>query len=432
MPSNNPVKKSFIYALVVLCVFFVIVVATIWFLPPDRLTFSPVSVASSTTPVAVLATSSVVTPPPFVVTHVRTPDSVHAVYFTSWAAGTPSFQKQMFSLFDAPYTQINSVVIDIKDYSGRIGYAVSDPRYDDRTIDAIGSAEDRIPNIEQFIAALHAKNIYVIGRIQSFEDPYALNVHPQWYVKKADGALWRDQGGAYWIDPDNKDAWAYIVAIAKQGYNVGFDEINFDYVRFPSDGSVNAAVYDLPASTTKAEVITSFFSYLHDQLSSLGIPISADVFGQVTSDTGDMGIGQHFEDVLPYFDFVDPMVYPSHYINGFDGYANPAEHPYEIVKFAMDHAVARSIVASSAPSKIRPWLQGFDLGAAYTPDMLKAQMQATADSGIGDWLVWNAGSVYSRYADIFSEPAMSVSPINPSISAIVSSSTATSTSVTAR
>jgi hypothetical protein len=371
-----------------------------------------------------MATSTV--PAPFIVTHIQTPNSLHAVYFTSWAAGTPSFQKQMFSLLEASGTQINSVVIDIKDYSGRIGYVVLDPRYDDKTIDAIGSAQNRIPNIEQFIASLHAKGIYVIGRIQSFEDPYALKTHPEWYVKKADGALWKDAGGAYWLDPDNQEVWGYLVAIAKQGYDVGFDEINFDYVRFPSDGSVKTAVYDMPATTTKAVVITNFFSYLHDQLSSLGIPISADVFGQTTSDLGDMGIGQHFEDVLPYFDFVDPMVYPSHYINGFDGYANPAVHPYEIVKFSMDHAVSRAVAASSTSTKIRPWLQGFDLGAVYTPTMLKAEMQATADSGLNDWLVWNAGSVYTKYASLFSEPAMIVAEIYVSTS---SPTTATSTSL---
>jgi hypothetical protein len=184
----------------------------------------------------------------------------------------------------------------------------------------------------------------------------------------------------------------------------------------------------MSATTTKSEVITSFFSYLHDQLSPLGIPISADIFGQVTSDTNDMGIGQHFEDVLPYFDFVDPMVYPSHYINGFDGYANPAEHPYEIVNFALNHAVIRAIDASSTSTKIRPWLQAFDLGAIYTPDMLKAEMQATANAGLSDWLIWNAGSVYTQYASLFSEPAMNVAPINLITSTSTSSSTNATTS----
>jgi len=410
MPHNRSSKKLVEHILLSSCVLAAIIVAVVWLAPASKVTFLAPTVSATTTP-------ATTTPPAFLVTHIPTPSPVHAVYFTSWAAGTPSFQKQMFSLIEATGTELNSVVIDIKDYSGRIGYIVTDPRYDDKTIDAMGSAQDRIPDIEQFIAALHSKGIYVIGRIQDFEDPYALKTHPEWYIKNANGTLWKDAGGAYWMDPDNKDAWAYLVAIAKQGYDVGVDEINFDYVRFPSDGIGNA-VFALPASTTKADVITGFFSYLHSQLSPLGIPISADIFGQVTSDAGDMGIGQHFEDVLPYFNFVDPMVYPSHYINGFDGYQNPAEHPYAIVKFAMDYAVARATAASSTPSEVRPWLQGFDLGAVYTPDMLKAQIQATADAGLGDWLIWNAASVYTRYDGLFLEP-----PLTIATSTLISTST---------
>lgn len=412
MQSSNSVKKTLTYTLIILCVIVAVIVAAIWFMPADKVTFSPVSIAATTT----ITTTTPSTPAPFVVRHILTPNPVHAVYFTSWAAGTPSFQKQMFYLLEATGIQLNAVVIDIKDYSGRIGYVVDDPRYDDLAIDEMGSAQDRIPDIEQFIASLHAKGVYVIGRIQSFEDPFAVIVHPEWAVKNGNGMLWKDAGGAYWLDPDNQEAWDYLVAIAKQGYNVGFDEINFDYVRFPSDGSVKTTVYDMPATTTKAVVITNFFSYLHDQLSPLGIPISADIFGQVTSDTGDMGIGQHFEDVLPYFDFVDPMVYPSHYINGFDGYTNPAMHPYEIVSFALDHAVSRAVVASSTPSKVRPWLQGFDLGAVYTSNMLKAEMQATADAGLNSWLIWNAGSVYTQYANLFSEPPLSKSTTDSTVS----------------
>jgi hypothetical protein len=400
MPNKRTNRKTISYALGFACIVVAAIVALIWLLPAEQVTFSDVS---TSTP-ALTAQAGSTTPPAFAIAHIKTPASVRAVYFTSWAAGTPSFQKQLFALFAATSTQLNSIVIDIKDYSGRIGYVVDDPRFDDKTIDAMGSAQDRIPDIEHFIASLHARGIYVIGRVQSFNDPFAVTVHPQWYIRTASGAIWKDSGGANWINPADKAAWSYIADIAKQGYGVGFDEINFDYVRFPSDG-VGTAVFDTNASTTKADVITSFFSYLHSTLAPLGIPISADVFGQTTSDPGDMGIGQHFENVLPYFNFVDPMVYPSHYINGFDGYANPAEHPYAIVNYAMDHAVDRAVAASSSPAEIRPWLQAFDLGAVYTPAFVQDQMQATENAGLSSWLLWNAGSVYSRYAPMFSEPA---------------------------
>jgi hypothetical protein len=414
-------KIVFIGATLILVVCATFVALT---LPSKKMVYSgeasssaDLAITASSTPPTASSTLSV-TPPPFVVTHISTPDPVKAVYFTGWAAGTPSFQKKMWSILDGS-TEVNSIVIDVKDYSGRISYIVDDPRFDSTLIDSMGSAQARISDIEQFIASLHAKDIYVIGRIQSFEDPYSVLKHPEWAVKNADGTLWKDAGGAYWMDPDSHGAWSYISAIAKQAYSVGFDEINFDYVRFPSDGSVGSAVYDKPASTTKAEAIKSFFIYLHDTLSPLGIPISADLFGQTTSDTGDMGIGQVIEDAFPYFDFIDPMVYPSHYINGFIGYAKPAEHPYQIVKYSMDTAVARAeatttifrslgdeLIASTSPKlytrtpvsplKIRPWLQAFDLGAVYTPAMVEAQEQATYDAGLNSWLLWNAGAVYNE------------------------------------
>jgi hypothetical protein len=378
----------------------------VWALPARKVAYSvdvvSASDVTSSSSAAILSTSTIsatttpIVEPPFTVTHIPTPDSVKAVYFTSWAAGTPSFQKEMWSLLDGS-TEINSIVIDVKDYSGRIGYIVDDPRFKDKLIDSVGSAQNRIPGIEQFIGALHAKGIYTIGRIQVFEDPFVLKVHPDWYVLDSrTGKPWKDAGGAYWLDPDSRGAWGYIAAIAKQAYAVGFDEINFDYMRFPSDGDISDAVFDKSASTTKAEVIKSFFSYLHDELATLGIPISVDLFGQTTSETGDMGIGQIIEDAFPYFDFVDPMVYPSHFINGFQGYAKPALHPYEIVKYSMDQGVIRALAASSTPSKLRPWLQAFDLGAVYTPAMVEAQKQATYDAGLNGWLLWNAGAVYNR------------------------------------
>jgi len=394
----------------VITVSFIIIllwVTSSWFLPLSKISYgndiallNDLNISTSTTATSSdnLIASSTPIAPVFVVTHLPTPIPVKAVYFTSWSAGTPSFEKEMFSLVKG--TELNSLVIDVKDYSGRISFTMDDPE-----ITSIGSVQERIPDIKEMIGKLHDQGIYVIGRVAVFQDPFIVKVHPEWAVKnKNTGSIWKDSGGAYWVDPDNKEMWKYVSVIAKQAYDVGFDEINFDYVRFPSDG-ISTAKFDKTASTTKAEVLTQFFSYLHDKLSPLGIPISADVFGQTTSDTGDMGIGQHFENVLPYFDFVDPMVYPSHYIANFIGYKNPADHPYAIVKYALDEAVSRAVAASSTPDKIRPWLQAFDLGAIYTPDMVHEQIQASSDAGANGWLLWNAGSVYNR------EFVMSFTPI---------------------
>jgi hypothetical protein len=216
----------------------------------------------------------------------------------------------------------------------------------------------------------------------------------------------------------------YVVAIAKEGYSIGFDEINFDYIRFPSDGDMSDAHFALPppaggSTTTKAMVIKEFFSYLHSQLQPTddshaglsgntsanqssndlnrlsGIKISADLFGQTTVNTDDMGIGQIMEDALPYFDFVDQMVYPSHFINGFDGYTSPAAHPYDVVKFTMTRAVERAAAASSTPDKLRPWLQAFDYKALYPPSAVESEKQAVYDSGLSGYMLWNAASEYN-------------------------------------
>ncbi len=377
----------------IIIVAFALVIAGVtfaWLLPLGKVSYSdPISIVATSTTATVtveVATST----PVFVVTHIATPQTVKAAYYTSWAAGTPSFKKQMFALVDG--SELNSLVIDVKDYSGRISFPMDDPE-----INKIGSVQVRIPEIKEMIGKLHENGIYVIGRVAVFQDPFIVKVHPEWSVlDKRTGKQWKDSGGAYWADPDKKEMWKYVATIAKEAYAVGFDEINFDYVRFPSDGALGNAIFDKPASTTKAAALKEFFIYLHGEMSPLGIPTSADIFGQVTSDKGDMGIGQHFESVLPYFDFVCPMVYPSHYISGFLNYTKPAEHPYEIVKYELDTAVARAIAASSSPNKIRPWLQAFDLGAIYTPAMVHTQMQATADAGANGWLLWNAGSVYKR------------------------------------
>ena len=413
MKKRSYSAKTVLSTVVVVAFIIVIGIVCLSFLfPTGKIHYSGSLDKNKTNVIAIATTTLIVqasTTPVFVVTHIAPPETVRAAYYTSWAAGTPSFQKEMFSLVQG--TDLNSLVIDVKDYSGRVSFLT-----DDSQIKSIGSAQDRIPDIEHVIDRLHKEGIYVIGRVAVFQDPFIVKVHPEWAIHDEAGKIWKDKGGAYWVDPDSKDMWKYISDIAEQAYAVGFDEINFDYVRFPSDGITNA-VFDKSASTTKESVITNFFSYLHDTLSSKNIPISADIFGQVTSDKGDMGIGQHFENVLPYFDYVDPMVYPSHYITNFLGYVKPAEHPYPIVRSELNQAEARSLKASTQtivtasttastttsitkvlykPAVIRPWLQAFDLGAIYTPAMVHAQIQATADAGADVWLFWNAGSVYNR------------------------------------
>lgn len=326
-----------------------------------------------------------------VVTHVQTPESVKAIYLTSWAAGNEKFRKMLFDIVDN--TEINSVVIDIKDYSGKISFPVSDPY-----LLEIGSVENRIPDIKSLIDQLHKRDVYVIGRISSFQDSYLINVYPESAVKNKSGGIWKDYKGVKWLDAGSEQVWKYLVAIGKESYSVGFDELNFDYIRFPSDGNMKDIVYPWSKDRSRREVMKSFFAYLKDQFATSSIPISVDFFGLTTSSDGDLGIGQNLNDALQYFDYVAPMVYPSHFAKGFIGIPKPAEKPYEVIKYSMDQALLRASTTVGVQNKIRPWLQAFDLGAIYTPAMVKAQIKATYDSGINSWMLWNAGSWYDKNA----------------------------------
>lgn len=332
----------------------------------------------------------------FVATHVKTPKAVKAIYMTSWVAGTPSFREKLVSIADE--TEINSIIIDIKDYTGRISFEV-----DDESLQEVGAVENRIPDIKEFIERLHSKGIYVMGRISVFQDPYYVSKFPEFAVKReSDGGVWEDYKGISWLDAGAKEVWDYTVAIAKESYNVGFDELNFDYIRFPSDGDMNDIKYPFSEEKViadpdfgKAEVVRSFFKYLNEELKDTGATLSADLFGMVTTNPDDLNIGQVLEYAEPYFDYIAPMTYPSHYPPGFNGYANPNKEVYGVIKYSMDEAVRRMNEASSTPLKIRPWLQDFDYGGNYDIAEVRAQIQAVYDSGLTSWMLWDPSNKYT-------------------------------------
>ncbi|MCK4918279.1 MAG: putative glycoside hydrolase [Candidatus Pacebacteria bacterium] len=335
----------------------------------------------------------------FQATHIKIPEQLKGIYMTSWVAGTKSIRDGLISLMEE--TEINAIVIDIKDYSGKIAFKVQDEdliKYD--------AVENRIPDIKDLIEYLHSKDIYVIGRISVFQDPHLVEKRPDLAVKKSlGGEVWKDYKGISWLDAGSTEVWDYVIALAKESYNIGFDEINFDYIRFPSDGNMNEIYYPLSEdrvtldpNTGKAKVLQEFFAYLNNKMSDTDVVLSADLFGMTTTNSDDLNIGQVLEYALPFFDYICPMVYPSHYPPGFIGLSNPAEYPYEVIKYSMDKAVEKAINASSSPDKLRPWLQDFDLGADYTASMVRKQIQATYDSGLDSWLLWAASNRYTKDA----------------------------------
>ncbi len=347
----------------------------------------------------------------FIPSYVSTPESVKGIYMTSWTAGTPSLRNALVKLIDE--TELNAIVIDIKDYSGKIVFPIED----NLKLKTYGSEEVRVKDLQDFVELLHKKQIYVIGRIAVFQDSYFVKHRPDLAVKNLVGSeTWKDRKGISWIDPASREYWDYIILLTKQARKIGFDEINFDYIRFPSDGNMHDISYTWSSTTPKDVVLKDFFEYLHNNLisprSHLGedvlalgetsgdgrLKISADLFGMVTTAQDDMGIGQVLENALPYFDYIAPMVYPSHYPPTFEGFAEPEAHPYEVVHFAMQSAVNRTNLASTTPSKLRPWLQDFGLRMDYGPAEVLAQIKATNDVGLSSWILWSASNKYTKGA----------------------------------
>lgn len=333
---------------------------------------------------------------PFVITHIETPEAVKGLYMSSWVAATPSIRNKIIKLVDE--TEINALVIDIKDSTGKISFSIDNP-----TINQYGSTENRIKNIKELIGILHDKDIYIIGRISVFQDPYLAVEYPELALARvSDGGVWKDRKGLSFLDPNNKAVWDYTVAIAKESYAIGFDEINFDYIRFPSDGNISDIDYGLSAEQTRADSIENFFAHLRSELvnEEIAIPMSADLFGMVTSVNDDLGIGQVLEKALPHFDFIAPMIYPSHYPKNWNGYPNPAAEPYKVIHKAMEQGLAKSNPLGYTADVYRPWIQDFNMGATYTADMVRAQIQALDDLGIDSWLVWDPANTYTEAAFI--------------------------------
>lgn len=327
--------------------------------------------------------------------HLSTPETVRALYMSSWIASGTKNRDKIINLIDQN-DSLNAVIIDIKDDTGRISFLTPDAP----VITGSGSPSNRIRDIRELIQQLHEKDIYVIGRIAVFQDPYLTHKYPEWAIRrKSDGSIWKDRKELSFLDPTNKHVWEYMRDLAITSYNTGFDEINFDYIRFPSDGNIADIAYPTTDITlTRADHIENFFAFINENVRKRGIPTSADLFGMTTTNTDDLGIGQVLERAIPYFDYISPMIYPSHYPPNFHGYKNPAANPGDIVRIAMTTGVTRAEALGKTPAVFRPWVQDFDLGANYGVTEVRAQIDALEKLGITSYMVWDPGNSYTREA----------------------------------
>lgn len=359
------------------------------------------NIKASTAEVTTVATTAVLPPP---AAHIPTPEAVRAVYMTSWVAGTPSIRKPLLEFIRT--SKVNAIVIDVKDYSGKISFHTGDP-----LIEKMGSEEARVPDMRSLIDELHEAHIYTIARISVFQDPYVAAHMPEIAVRTKEGAVWKDRKGVTWVDPASPEMWEYMVRVARAAETVGFDELNFDYVRFPSDGNMSNISFPVwDEIVPRSDVLENFFAYLDTELADLPVPISLDLFGMTMTNTDDLHIGQVLEKAATHADYIAPMVYPSHYPNGWNNLSNPAEHPYEVIHYAMSEGqrrlqAMRALTASTTSplygariAELRPWIQDFDLGAEYTADMIRKQQQAVYDAGLDSWMAWDPKNIYIKEA----------------------------------
>ena len=314
------------------------------------------------------------------------PIYIRGLYLTASSAANPKKRAEIIKLIND--TELNTVVIDIKDYTGNVLYASKVKNVRD-----FKTARDVLKNTRDVVADFKKAGIYVIARQTVFQDPVLAAANPAWAIKSSYGGLWRDTKGLSWVDPTKKEVWTYNTQIAEEVIKFGFDEINFDYVRFPSDGDISTAVYS-DIGDGKEAVMHSFYSYLHDRLQNKPAYISVDLFGLTTAahDT-DLNIGQTLKAANHEVDYIYPMMYPSHYPDGYLGYANPADHPYEVISDGLTKA--QTIMDGSA-TKLRPWLQAFNLGAVYDGEKIRNEIHAAEQAdNVAGWVLWNASNTYS-------------------------------------
>lgn len=331
------------------------------------------------------------------VPRVSKPEHVRALYLNAWATGSSRRLDQLIAL--AQRTEINAFVIDVKE-GGEISYRSAVP-----LARQIGADQAHIPDVRAVLRRLREAGIYPIARIVLFRDARLADARPEWAVQHQDGGEWVDRDGHHWVDSFNRHVWDYNIAIAREALQLGFSEVQWDYVRFPDvpQSLMRTARWPAQEGRTKADAIREFLQYSRDQLNEYDVPITADVFGLTVSVRNDMGIGQLWEKMVDVTDVLLPMVYPSHFARGSYGIPHPNADPYQTVLKAMQFAVRRTEGVENAAG-IRPWLQDFTLGSPrYDAAHVRAQIDAVRDAGLTEWVLWNPGSRYTE--DALADPA---------------------------
>jgi hypothetical protein len=313
------------------------------------------------------------------------PDEIRGVHVTMALASVPGKIDEYLSLTSHG---LNALELDVKDENGEVGFRKPKVALA-REVDAAKDYYDPVEVAEK----AHAAGVYLIGRIVCFEDPMLTSNAPRYAIRTSSGGVWTTVAGLGWANPYDKRVWDYNVQLGMAAAKAGFDEIQFDYVRFPTDGDLSAAVFPGKTNESKTAVITSFAKYAGDRLKPLGVRVSADVFG--LSATRNMGIGQRPKKLGQYLDTIYPMVYPSHFGPGEYDLPDPNAQPGRTVGLAL-RDFDRQL--TGLDTRIVPWLQDFSLGRTYTLADVQDQIEAARDAGAEGYLLWNAAGLYTRGA----------------------------------
>lgn len=321
---------------------------------------------------------------------------IRGLYVNAWSFSSARLW-QLVRLADS--TEINALVVDVKDDTGCLLYPSTV-----RTAREIGaSACARTKRAQERLDSLQVHGIHPIARIVVAKDPLLAERKPQWSVLHREGGLWRDRIGSAWVDAYNDSVWIYAAQLAEEAIRLGFAEVQFDYVRLPDEPRERLATAVFPArrrGESPRSAVHRNIRMLKSRLAPLGVPVTFDIFGLTASASGDLGIGQVWEDFITVADVILPMVYPSHYNRGAYGFERPNAQPYHVVRNALREALERSLPHPNA-AEIRPYLQAFTLGRRlprYTPHEIREQIRAAEELGITSWVLWNPRSVYQRDA----------------------------------
>ena len=318
--------------------------------------------------------------------------AVRGLYVNRYASQSRRRMRKLITMADS--TEVNALVLDVKDEFG-LNYQSSDS-----VVRRNAGNAGHIPELRSLLDTLRARNILPIARIVVFKDSVAARVNATHTIRRPDGSAWRDKQGLTWVNPYDREIWEYNIRVAEEALELGFREIQFDYIRFPEPyPSLPKQVFPGANGLPKPQVLAEFLRMACSRIKARGGRCTADIFGLVTTVPGALEIGQQWESLSPVTDVLLPMVYPSHYPRGSFSLAYPNAEPYRVVYAAISRAHERDRrLGITKGEHVRPWIQAFTLGQpVYGADEIREQKRAIYDAGYDGWILWHPGSIYEPF-----------------------------------